>query len=237
MNSVSSTVYCGKGALNTSFTSPFLSLEELLEGSWIDRYSIFIMPGGRDLPYHLDLKGRGNERISEFVKRGGTYLGFCAGAYYGCKRVEFDRGLPLEVCGDRELGFFSGTAVGPAYGKGTFDYNSSVGARAAKLILPDHTTLHVYYNGGCTFEGDLTQCKILARYADLPCHPPAIIECLVGKGRAILSGVHLEISPSDLDRQDPYLAPLIPLLEESEEKRAALQQDILKPWDPAICRR
>jgi glutamine amidotransferase-like uncharacterized protein len=237
MNSITSIVYGGRGALNTPFPPPFLSLEKLLEGSWADRYSIFIMPGGRDLPYHLDLKGRGNERISEFVKKGGVYVGLCAGAYYGCERVEFDRGLPLEVCGNRELKFFSGTAVGPAYGKGTFDYKSSAGARAAKLILPDHTTLHVYYNGGCTFEGDLTQCKVLARYADLPCHPPAIIECQVGKGRAVLSGVHLETSPSDLDRQDPYLAPLISVLEESEEKRVTLWDHILKPSDPRACRR
>lgn len=158
----------------------------------LEKFSIFVMPGGRDRPYHAALQGTGNERIREFVENGGTYVGICAGAYYGCSRVEFDKGFPLEVCEDRELKFFDGIAVGPAYGKGTFEYTSEKGARKAKLKCANGI-LHVYYNGGCTFEGDLSKVEILARYLDLPDHPPAIIQCTVGKGRAILSGVHIEL--------------------------------------------
>lgn len=221
-------IYSGRGTLTASFSGNFLSLEELLEGSWSQNSSLFIMPGGRDCPYHEDLKGAGNAQIRRFVEKGGIYLGICAGAYYGCKRVEFNKGFPLEVCEERELCFFSGTAVGPAYGKGTFSYTSSLGARAAK-ITTEMGDFFVFYNGGCTFEGDLTQCKVLARYADLPGQPAAIIECPIGKGKAILSGVHLENSATSLNRKDPHLKPLIPILEQEEEQRIRFWEEMIKP--------
>lgn len=52
---------------------------------------------------------------AEFVHAGGRYLGLCAGAYYGCARVVFEPGTPLEVVGDRELAFFPGIARGAAF--------------------------------------------------------------------------------------------------------------------------
>jgi glutamine amidotransferase-like uncharacterized protein len=52
---------------------------------------------------------------AEFVQGGGSYLGLCAGAYYGCARVVFEPGTPLEVVGDRELAFFPGIARGAAF--------------------------------------------------------------------------------------------------------------------------
>lgn len=33
--------------------------------------------------------------IRQFVENGGTYIGFCAGAYFACNRVEFEIGTPL----------------------------------------------------------------------------------------------------------------------------------------------
>lgn len=184
-------IYEGPGARWRGDPHPRLSKEEILRGE-LDRYQLFIMPGGRDVPYHATLQGEANAQIRAFVEQGGTYLGICAGAYYGCAQVEFDKGFPLEVCGERELRFFSGTAVGPAYGKGTFSYHSERGARKAKLRVSEEI-LHIHYNGGCFFTGDFSKVRILAHYLDLPGEPPAILECPLGKGRAILSGVHLEL--------------------------------------------
>ena len=45
------------------------------------RGGILIMPGGRDKPYQECLAGEGVETTKEFVARGGSYLGICAGAY------------------------------------------------------------------------------------------------------------------------------------------------------------
>lgn len=191
-------IYKGEGAIWNGPSHQRFGVKEILEGKLQD-ISVFIMPGGRDRPYHAALKGKPNALIRRFVEEGGTYIGICAGAYYGCSSVEFDLGFPLEVCEERELKFFPGKAVGPAYGKGTFFYDSEKGARIAK-IGPD---LYAHYNGGCTFEGDLTHAKILARYLDLPGEPPAIIECSIGKGKALLSGVHFETQLSHFPEYSP----------------------------------
>ena len=211
-------IYMGEGVMPLPLPGRRLTAADILCTPWDETTSIFIMPGGRDRPYHAALQGEGCRRIRTFVEKGGTYLGICAGAYFGAERVEFDQGFPLEVCEKRELGFFRGAAVGPAYGKGTFDYASNRGARAAKLSS-EYGTFHAYYNGGATFEGDLSNCRILARYAELPGAPPAIIECQIGKGKAILSGVHLETAFASLDPRDPHLTPIIPLLKSSETMR------------------
>ena len=91
------------------------------------------MPGGADLPYCADLNGRGNELIRQFVEEGGgSYLGLCAGGYYGCSRVEFEPDSEkLRVAGDRELGFFPGVALGAVVPG--FRYETEAGAAATRL--------------------------------------------------------------------------------------------------------
>ncbi len=196
----------------------YLSETSLFHTDWDKKCSIFVMPGGRDRPYAAVLHGKGTQKLRSFVENGGTYIGICAGAYFACSEIEFDRGTPLEICEPRELQFFSGKAVGPVYGTGIFSYENEQGAKAA-LIETEETSFYSYFNGGCTFVG--TPHKILARYADLPHRPPAIIECKVGKGKAILSGVHFEISAGLLSEEDRYHKPMIPLIRSTEEKRRA----------------
>jgi glutamine amidotransferase-like uncharacterized protein len=219
-------IFTGEGAMPLPLPGCLLSAADIVGTSWDASCSLFIMPGGRDRPYHAALQGEGCRRIRQYVENGGTYLGICAGAYFAAERVEFDPGFPLEVCEDRELAFFRGAAVGPAYGNGSFDYNNRRGARAAKLKT-EEGEFHAYYNGGCTFKGDLSNCQILARYADLPGEPPAILECQVGKGKAILSGVHLEAAAESLDRYDPFLAEFIPILIASESFRRRYWEQLL----------
>ena len=59
------------------------------------------------------LNGAGNRKIEQFVQQGGTYIGFCAGGYYGSSKCEFEVGDKyLQVIGDRELAFFPGICRG-----------------------------------------------------------------------------------------------------------------------------
>ncbi len=192
-----------------------LSAQDLIHSDWESHATLLIMPGGRDRLFHAALQGKGNAKIRSFVEKGGIYLGLCAGAYYACSSIEFDKGNPLEVCENRELQFFPGTAIGPAYGKGTFQYDTPSTIRAAKLTTPIGT-FHAYHNGGCTFSGDLSLCRILARYLDIEGHPPAIIECSIGQGKAILSGAHLEMGAVS-STQD---SPLYELFLQSEPLRS-----------------
>lgn len=157
------------------------------------------------------LNGPGNRIISDFVRRGGAYLGFCAGGYYGCARCEFEVGSPdkgMEVIGSRELAFFPGICRGGAF-KG-FHYASESGARAARIgvnrdaftgvgVLPD--SFRSYYNGGGVFV-DASQMadkgvEVLASFEeDLDVDgghgKAALVYCKVGNGAVILTGPHPE---------------------------------------------
>lgn len=179
----------------SSWQTAFISSHAIRHTSWEADTDLLIFPGGRDVPYQAALQGEGNRKIRAFVEQGGSFLGICAGAYYGCGSVEFDKGGELEVAGDRELAFFRGVGRGPAYGPGTYVYGSEAGARAA-LISDERggEVMRSYYNGGCYFDevASHPDVEVLSRYLDLEGEPPAIIKIPVGRGVAILSGVHLE---------------------------------------------
>lgn len=128
-----------------------------------ERCQLLVLPGGRDLPYCSRLSGTGNKNIRDFVRRGGSYLGLCAGGYYGASYVKFAVGDPvLEVMGSRELKFYPGVAWGPTFPG--FCYDSNAGALAvpislqpaAKLLgklchFKDSSPLFMHYNGGGHF--------------------------------------------------------------------------------------
>jgi len=220
--------------LGSSVTIHSINHRQFLEEDWEIETSLLVFPGGRDVPYHIYLQGSANERIRNYVRQGGTYLGFCAGAYYGCAFVEFDKGYPLEVCGARELAFFPGKAVGPAYGGNTFCYESEKGSKAARIqwFGAGHKNEYfsLYYNGGCYFEEaeKHSNIKILGRYADLEESPAAIIECQLEKGKAILCGVHPEYGASILNPFNPYSRKILFDLQSNEERRQLFWRQLLK---------
>lgn len=198
----------------------------LESASWEAQTAALIIPGGRDRPYHQQLSGAPNQKIRSYVSRGGAYLGICAGAYYGCASIEFEKGNPLEILGERELGFFPGLAKGPAMGSGIFEYESNRGAQAALISwLPEKTKkfsfdASIYYHGGCFFDRPEKHkgVEVLSRFEELEDRPAAIIQCKVGCGLAILSGVHPEVN----------LSSVFSISTEVEERRKKLWKMILK---------
>jgi len=169
----------------------------------------------------------GTDKIRKYVEDGGSFLGICAGAYFACHAVIFEKGTPLEVHETRDLKFFPGSAVGTLYHPNTFAYDSNMGAYASEI---SHRTnlLHLYYNGGCTFDHTekFPSVTTLARYQDAG-NRPAIIQCKVGKGRAILSGVHFEVSPLSL-KKEGCKRELLQKLEASDKKRQNLISSLLE---------
>jgi len=182
----------------------------VLKEPWTTSCALFVMPGGADMGYCRTLNGEGNRKISQYVNKGGAYLGLCAGGYYGCGRCEFEKGKHgMEVIGDRELGFFPGTCRGLAYPG--FVYHSEKGTRAAKLRVNQEAlsssgtdipeALHTYYNGGGVFV-DASNFKdsgveVLADFVEKPqvdsgTGQAAIVYCKVGDGSAILTSPHPE---------------------------------------------
>jgi biotin---protein ligase len=180
----------------------------LIKEPWTATCAALVFPGGADQGYCRTLNGDGNRRIRQFVERGGIYIGFCAGGYYGSRRCEFEVGNKiLEVIGDRELAFFPGSCRGCAFPG--FVYHSEKGARAAELQV-DKTLLSTgsvpnmfkaYYNGGGVFADALKfreqGVEVLASYTEEIAvdggeGSAAVVYCKVGEGAALLTGPHPE---------------------------------------------
>jgi glutamine amidotransferase-like uncharacterized protein len=212
-----------------------MDARRLLQESWEDEASLLIMPGGRDVFYHAALNGAGTDKIRAFVQEGGRYLGICAGAYFACQEIEFEKGGVMEVCGSRSLRLFPGIAKGPAYGSNKYSPETAKGVEAALISSPDGEC-HVYFNGGCVFEAEdhYPWVKTIGHYLDLPGKPPAVLEIEVGKGRALLTGVHIEYAPRLLNRENPYLSRVIPILEQAEPARRKLFRSYLQKLDVAL---
>lgn len=204
----------------------FINQNQLSEAAWMDETALLIFPGGLDKAYHQALTGKPNSQIRCYVESGGAYLGICAGGYYGSASIEFERGNPLEIIEKRELAFFPGIAAGPAYGLGQFCYRSAKEAKIAALELTSQEKAAAYYYGGCYFADaeKYSNTAVIARYREVASQPAAVIHCTIGKGRAVLCGVHPEYSSQFMN---PLVSPLFPALRRAEPSRKALFSLIL----------
>jgi len=186
--------------------------DALLREPWETSCALLVIPGGADLGYCRVLNGEGNRKIAQFVRKGGAFIGFCAGGYYGCKMVEFEVGNgKMEVVGSRELQFFPGACRGAAFAG--FQYASEEGARAPKIKIESEALgdnelegFNSYYNGGGLFVDAGKYAgrgvEVLARYEEkeklsVEGGDAAVVYCKIGNGGAILTGPHPEYdSPS-----------------------------------------
>lgn len=208
--SVRQTFDCLQRHLSPNYVVSTVSARQIIEEPWAPYTSLLVIPGGADKPYCRELNGAGNRAIQQYVKKGGRFLGICAGGYYGAKQIEFEAGTDIEVSGPRELGFYQGTARGTVY-KG-FTYNSDKGARAAPISgFPDQA-FTTYFNGGCLFEGD-PDAEVVATYTrpfDIESteqSPAAVVFKKYGKGSVILSGIHFEYELTDKEAAERELPP------------------------------
>ena len=162
----------------------------ILSGCLQHTCDLFIMPGGADLFYCEKLNGHGNQAIRDYVHNGGAYLGICAGAYYGCATLNWNKG---EISGVRELAFYKGQANGPIYEWTETPDSIYDGSwkKAVTIQTADAKAISTFYDGGPVFE-DGSHDRVIARYTDLPDLPPAIVGGLFGKGHYILSSPHIE---------------------------------------------
>ena len=201
--------------------------EDVIHQPWETKAACFVIPGGRSKPYYESLEPVGTDKIKEYVKNGGSYLGICAGAYFAAQKTEFALGSPDEIRQDGILNFCASTASGPVLAY--YDYNSRKGARAAKIKFKE-TTIFLYFNGGCTFLGTekTPHLDVLGHYT-LDNKPllPAITHIMYGQGCVILSGVHFEFNPLTMDSHDPYLTSLIPIIQSTNTQRLLFIKQLL----------
>lgn len=208
VESVRHCLYTLRRLLSPNYAVIPVTGDMIIKEPWTANCAAIVFPGGADQGYCRTLNGEGNRRIRQYVERGGIYIGFCAGGYYGSKRCEFEIGnKQLEVVGDRELAFYPGSNRGCAFSG--FVYHSEKGARAAELkvnknVLSAGSVPNIfksYYNGGGVFvDAPKYQdrgVEILASYneslaVDSGEGSAAVIYCKVGEGAALLTGPHPE---------------------------------------------
>lgn len=73
-----------------------------------------------------------------------------------------------------------------------------------------------------------TSYEKLGIYSSLDSKPAAIVKCSVGRGKAVLSGVHIEFPVELLNQEDPFLQKWIPTFANSEKRRQLVFMDILQ---------
>lgn len=204
--SLSHTISSLKALLTPHFAVQTVSAAVLASQPWSESCALLVLPGGRDLPYLASLATATNT-IQSYVNNGGAFLGICAGAYYASRRVEWETGTKLEVSGDRPLAFFDGICKGCVYPG--FAYDSENGARAVGVEDVDESQIvqGLYFNGGGEFIGADTSktATVLAKYVEEEGHGKiAAVRCQVGKGSAVLWGIHPEYSLTN----EPLLSAL-----------------------------
>lgn len=164
---------------------------DMIIGGALSMVDLLIMPGGADLYYCEKLNGEGNDEIRTFVENGGGYLGICAGAYYACTQLDWNKG---EIAGSRELSFIDATATGPV-----FDYILDGDIEKSWYAAVDLTwgeqTFATLYEGGPLFDG----AKDVTVYASYD-RGAAVIGKSVGKGQVVLSSPHIEINADTFAR-------------------------------------
>ncbi|KAG9192982.1 biotin---protein ligase [Alternaria panax] len=214
--SVRHCLYTLRRLLSPSYAVIPVTGDALIKEPWFSTCALLVFPGGADLGYCRTLNGEGNRRISRYVNGGGSYLGFCAGGYYGSSRCEFELDDPkMAVEGERELGFFPGICRGLAFAG--FKYASEAGARAAEIKIEKQAfegvdegvadTFRSYYNGGGVFVDakklETRGVQILASYTenlhvDSGESKAAVVYRKVGEGHAVVTGPHPEFAPQNL---------------------------------------
>ncbi len=192
-----------------------VSPDVLASDTWIRSCALLVFTGGRDLLYVSSLAGS-NHNIRNYVHQGGSFLGFCAGAFYASASIEWELGRDsFEVKGSRPLKFYPGLSRGCVYPG--FEYGSDNGARVVPVTSSSGRVYNgLYYNGGGEFIDAQVYPKvsITANYESTP--KVAAVSCNVGLGKAKLWGVHVEYSL--------ILEPLRDLLQD-------IPQSIITQWE------
>ena len=135
---------------------------------WEQWTGLFVLPGGRDLPFVQDLLQQRTSdkhqscitRLTKYIQYDqGNFIGICAGAYFASNDILFEKNRDdYEISGSR-WGLCSDiTAIGTLYPfTPRYEYNSELGASAllmeAKVPEIDASieAFFSYYNGGCYF--------------------------------------------------------------------------------------
>ncbi|KAG4302160.1 hypothetical protein PCK1_001432 [Pneumocystis canis] len=180
--------------------------KKLLEqDNWEKHAALIVMPGSKHVLYKTGLNETINKKVSEYLKNGGKYLGIVAGAYYASNKNEFQFENDSENYSKQKgLSIFPGVIRGPIFSE--FAYHKNTDPQLTPIQIEDMSFknleyLYLYHCGGALFinADQFSNTRILATYKEANINynsgpKAAIIHCKIGKGEAVLFGVHPEYS-------------------------------------------
>ena len=172
--------------------SPMENLK--ITSSILANYDLLVMPGGNSgYTYIHNTNSISSSAIKSFVSSGHGFLGICAGAYAGSKYV-----------GGSGVSY-NGWGIAPHVSSKVYNHegnlNVSMTSSATQLLGSSGTLTLAHYNGPAMYGSGYTT---FASYAGGAYNSfAAIVGDTYGNGRAVLSGPHPELSPTNytlLDR-------------------------------------
>lgn len=193
----------GTGAVNllriltpeAGFSARRITSPEIRAGG-LDGCDVLIVPGGSGSKQAERLEESGRDRIREFVRSGGGYVGICAGSYLASSHYAWSLGLINARVWDRSHWARGGGEVSIRMtdaGWQLLGRGGSVPVRynQGPLLVPDDETDLPGYEVLATFETEV---------ADKGAQPGsmtgthAIIRSMFGRGRVICYSPHPEVS-------------------------------------------
>lgn len=166
----------------------------------LDKIDALIIPGvsSKSSSYRNSLMHDGGGKIKDWVKQGGTVLGFCQGAYLLTEKFQYaDKISGVTHIIHSPCGIFKGMAHGPIreYTDRNDLHNRYADHRVAKLEFNDAARgASCYVHGPWLEPAQDEKIKIIARYAEIPGKPVAIAVKTFGKGKAIFCGVEPDVT-------------------------------------------
>lgn len=151
-------------------------------------------PGGYAYNYKINLTNKTIDNIRNYVAKGGSYIGICAGAYFASSNVVWEgEEYPYS------LSLFKGKAVGSIHSIAAWDNYSMTKIiinKKNKIIQSSQDSLTTLYYGGPYFVSNETKFDTIAIWDEYNGFP-AIINFNYELGKVLLIGAHLEIEEDD----------------------------------------
>ncbi len=221
-----------------------------------ERTAAFFLPGASEANYDNKLGADNIARLRKYVEDGGSFMGICAGAYYGCEQIDWFGWDPARhKTKNPRIDFFNYLAAGPIRELLTDKRNDPALAAPLSHAAAAHITFNdsfgkiviapLLYWGGprlSPLPGHPQQGTIIAHFNTASDHPPAIIFRQYGKGRVILSAVHAEISGQTISAmgaagnspQHERIRDIAALLTVHERERRQIWNSLMKRLLPGI---
>ncbi len=168
-----------------------------IAGGALSGYDVVVFSGGSGSAQAKSLGDEGRERVREFVRNGGGYVGICAGAYLACSNFSWG------------LGILNASTVSSKWMRGSGFVEMEVTVDGAPILGPVEGVCLVRYNNGPILKpgdrADLPAYKPLALFrtevakngtpVGVMVHSPAQAAAPFGRGRVFVSSPHPENTP------------------------------------------